>query len=431
MKYGYMNYRKHLLENRKERPMNIGDPIQSFAALEVYKRMGVPEDQIVPLDRYDLADYEGEDILAIINGPETYEHFAYHTRYLPFSKNIHPIFIGLHLHRNLSDVELQSLRDNQPIGCRDEYTVNYLTSKGIDAFLSGCLTMLFPKRSQNKDYDKIFIVDCSEETESYIPDSIKRQAEYLTQVIRMKSNSKDDRLTIEETEQYNSIAREQLYRYRDEAKLVITSRLHVATPCAAMGIPVVLVRDTYDERYQFIDRFLPLYKPSDLEKLDWEHIEAHIPENAKNIMIEMCKNMLGMAKAKMEMRNMYSHRIQEFDCKSEEAVAASKLPFEAHEKFNYCIWGVCMPNSYLLYEQMQLLFPNSKLKYAIDTYATGIYQNNTKIIHPEKMDDMIDDHTWILVVAPAAHSAAYDKLIGKYNFALIKGCKCDIYTKET
>ena len=53
MKYGYMNYRKHLLSNKNERPMNLGDPIQSFAVLELYKKLGIPEKDIVPLDRYD------------------------------------------------------------------------------------------------------------------------------------------------------------------------------------------------------------------------------------------------------------------------------------------------------------------------------------------------------------------------------------------
>lgn len=60
MKYGYMNYRKHLLSNKNERPMNLGDPIQSFAVLELYKKLGIPEKDIVPLDRYDLADYTVE-----------------------------------------------------------------------------------------------------------------------------------------------------------------------------------------------------------------------------------------------------------------------------------------------------------------------------------------------------------------------------------
>lgn len=429
MKYGYMNYRKHFLVNKNERPMNIGDPIQSFAVLELYKKIGIPESDIVPLDRYDLADYDGEDMVVLINGPETYEHFVYATRFLPLSKKIKPVFISLHLHRELLENELTSLRNHQPIGCRDEYTVNYLRTKGIDAFLSGCLTMLFPKREEVKEYNKIFIVDCSENVLEHIPDEIKQNAEYLSQVIRVKSNSHDYRLTLQETEEYNNIAKTQMNRYRDEAKLVITSRLHVACPCAAMGIPVVLVRDSFDERYQFIDRFLPLYYPRDLDKLDWGNIKAEIPNDIKEKLTDICKNMLNFAVLRKEIAEIYSRKIQDINFAGDEEIVVEKFPMNTNDQFDYCIWGVCMPNSYLLYEQIQIQYPNARMLYAIDTYATGIYKDNIRIIHPDEIETLIDKKTWILVIAPAAHDVAYKKLICNYSFVLIKGVICKIFEK--
>lgn len=71
------------------------------------------------------------------------------------------------------------------------------------------------------------------------------------------------------------------------------------------------------------------------------------------------------------------------------------------DRFDYCIWGVCMPNSYLLYEQMQRQYPNARMLYAIDTYATGIYKDNIKIIHPDEIEKLVNKKAWILVVAPA------------------------------
>lgn len=429
MKYGYMNYRKHLLVGKNERPMNLGDPIQSFAVLELYKKIGIPEEDIVPLDRYDLADYVGEDVVAIVNGAENYEHFCYATRFLPVSDKIHPVFIGLHFHRDLSEEELTSLRNHQPVGCRDEYTVKYLKSKGIDAFLTGCLTMLFPKRSEDKEFEKVFIVDCPESILEHIPKEIKEGAEYLSQVIRMHSDSQDFRLTLEETEQYNKMAREQLNRYRDEARLVITTRLHVASPCAAMGIPVVLVRDTYDERYQFIDRFLPLHYPKDLDAMDFDSVHAGIPEEVKSALTDISRNMLETAKLKVKFDAIYSNRIQNMDYFCEEEIAAQKLPMNLADSFEYCIWGVCMPNSYLLYEQMVKYYPNARLKYAIDTYAAGVYKDNIRIIHPDDIEKLVDKKTWILVVAPAAHEVAYKMLLCNYSFALIKGTACKTFEK--
>lgn len=430
MKYGYLSYRKPLLVNKSERPMNLGDPIQSFAVIELYKKMGIPDEDIIPLNKYELADYDGEDVIAVINGYESYEHFAYHTRFLPVSPKIHPVFCSLHLHRELSEREIVSLRNNQPIGCRDEATAKYLKSKGIDAFLSGCLTMTFPKRDNTKKYDKIFVVDCPDNIDEYLPDTIKGNAEYMSQVIRKNSTSIDCKLTLEETEDYNKLTKERYDRYRDEAKLVITSRLHVATPCAAMGIPVVLVRETFDERYQFIDRFLPLYSLEDLKEIDWKNIKSEIPGRAKETLFCLVKNMLEMAAIKIELSDIYSKKYQDITFANEEEIMVHKLPFDKDEEFNYCIWGVCMANSFLLYEQMQKQYPKSRIKYAIDSYATGLYKDNIKIIHPDKLEELVGTDTAILVVAPAAHKAAYEKLNEHYNFVLIKGCSCEFFNKH-
>ncbi len=426
MKYGYMNYRKHLLVNKNDRPMNLGDPIQSFAVLNIYKRLGISEEDIIPLDRYDLADYAGDEVIVLINGAENYEYFCYATRFLPVSDKIHPVFISIHFHRDLSESELETLRGNQPIGCRDEYTANYLKQKGIDAFLSGCLTMTFPKRDENKLYEKVFIVDCPKSILEHIPEEIKDNAEYLSQIIRLKTQSADHRLSLEETQCYNDLAMEQLMRYRDEAKLVITTRLHVASPCAAMGIPVVLVRDTFDERYQFIDRFLQLFYPEDLDKLDWKNIKSAIPESVKDTLQDACKNMLDMAATRIKLHQIYENKEQKIIFANEETVAAQKFPMNHDDSFDYCIWGVCMPNSYLLYEQMQKQYPKSRMRYAIDTYATGIYKDNIRIIHPTEIDTLINEKTWILVVAPAAHNDAKKVLSGKFSFILIRGAEVQI-----
>jgi len=262
----------------------------------------------------------------------------------------------------------------------------------------------------------------------HIPNEIKDNAEFLSQVIRMKSKSTDYKLTIEEAEDYSYQAQKQLNRYRTEARLVITSRLHVACPCAAMGIPVVLVRDTYDVRYQFIDRFLHLYYPNDLDNLDWENVKAEIPAVVKDRIVSLGKNMLELAKLRKEFKEIYANTPQTIDYASEEEIAAKKLPIGKEEDFDFCIWGVCMPNSYLLYDQIKIQYPNAHMRFAIDTYATGIYKDNIRIIHPDRMDQLLHKDTWIFVVAPAAHKDAQSLLEGRYNYVLIKGTECIVHS---
>jgi len=54
--------------------------------------------------------------------------------------------------------------------------------------------------------------------------------------------------TIMEEDLKTRLANRMLSQYMDEASLVITTRLHCALPCVAMGIPVILFGDPNDPR---------------------------------------------------------------------------------------------------------------------------------------------------------------------------------------
>lgn len=427
MKYGYLYYRKHMLENKKERPMNLGDPIQSFAVIEVYRRLGIPTEELIPIDRFDLATYDGEDVILIINGIESYEHYAYHTRFLPVSSKIHPVIVSISLRRDFAEEELLTFRNNQPVGCRDEYTVNFLRSNGIDAYLSGCLTMVFPKRETSDTQNKVFIIDCPRSILEYIPEDINRNAITLSQIIRIKSKSTDSRLTDEETEKFTMLAKQRLEQLRDEAKLVITGRLHVATPCAAMGIPVILTKDSFNHRFQAIDRFLPLYTPDRYGQIDWHNISTKIPENVKNRLVSVCGNMIRLTEDRLALKEIYSKKIQEVQFMDNEAIAISNLDVCNQKDFKYAIWGVCLPSSYILYETMNRIYPNAHLECAIDTWARGTYKDDVMIISPNDIDNILDKNVWIIVIASAAHKAAQECLEGKYNYILVSGAKAEVY----
>lgn len=431
MKYGYLFYRKPLLENKKERPMNLGDPIQSLATLRLLHEMGIPDEDILPIDRYDLADYDGEPVILLINGIESYEHYAYHTRFLPVSPQITPVFIGIHIHRELPEVELASFREHQPIGCRDEATVTFMKSQGIDAFLTGCLTMTFPKRKPFPEQRDVFLIDCPESTIPYIPDNLLQGAVHSSQVIRLKSSSQGDRLTVEETWGYIRQAQEQLDELRDRAALVVTSRLHLATPCAAMGIPVVMVNDTFDSRFQFIDRFLPLYTPDKYQSIDWNP-KASILETVKETIIFAFHSMLHLAEARLQLNKTYAAYFQEAMFHTAEKLVTDNLikQFDINEEsiFSHAIWSVCMPSSYLLHEVIQERIPHSRMICAIDTWARGIYKDDIPIITPDEISAKLDYDTVILIVAPTAHEAAIKKLKGApYSFFLVNGVSLTYY----
>lgn len=427
MKYGYLYYRKGLLEHKKERPMNLGDPIQSMAVLGILRKIGIQEEDIIPVDRYDLAVYKGEKVILIVNGIEMYEHYAYHTRFLPVSENIIPVFVGIHLHRELTEEELASFREHQPVGCRDEFTVSFLREKGIDAFLTGCLTLTFPRRQETAAQNKVFLVDCPETVPQYMPEELAKDAVCLSQIIRIKSESESCRLTDGETDYYLKTAEKQLYRLRDEAALVVTSRLHVATPCAAMGIPVVLVKEVFDGRFRFIDRFLPLYTPEKYGQIDWRP-NLCIGEEVKEEIVSVCRCLIGLAAGRERLKNIYRGGKQDIFFRTEEEEAVCSLPMKPEEEFAYAIWGVCMPNSYLLYEAMRKKYVNARMVCAIDTWAEGIFKDSVPIISPEDIEKRLGKETLIFVVAPAAHEAAVKRLEGRgYRFALMTGVEVRMF----
>ena len=74
-------------------------------------------------------------------------------------------------------------------------------------------------------------------------------------------------------------ARDLLELYRDKARLVITSRLHCALPCAAMGIPVIMILISSQElnRLRLAEEVIPVYRWNQLiwniylkHQVDWD-----------------------------------------------------------------------------------------------------------------------------------------------------------------
>ncbi|MCD7900830.1 MAG: polysaccharide pyruvyl transferase family protein [Bacteroides sp.] len=149
MKYGLLKY----AENKN--CFNIGDYIQSLAAKQFLPQVGEY------INREALAVYKGEKIKMILNGWFTHNI----SNWVP-SDNIDPLFISFHINSTaapflLNDKAINYLKKYEPIGCRDHFTLDILTRKGIKAYFSGCLTLTLDsyKVKNILKEDKIYIVD--------------------------------------------------------------------------------------------------------------------------------------------------------------------------------------------------------------------------------------------------------------------------------
>src|SRR5690606_21919923 len=101
-----------------------------------------------------------------------------------------------------------------------------------------CLTLTFPTRLRAATQRKVLLVDVPEPLRRIVPEELSRGAMPVSHEVQDIYG---------ETIKFD-IARHLLSLYRDQARLVITTRLHCTLPCLAMGIPVIFFADTREAR---------------------------------------------------------------------------------------------------------------------------------------------------------------------------------------
>ncbi|MCL2508945.1 MAG: polysaccharide pyruvyl transferase family protein [Oscillospiraceae bacterium] len=262
MKYGKLVYGR-INGQGKNQYGNLGDCFQSMAVTNLYRHMGIGKADIVNVKRTEIARYEGEEAVLPMQG--FFLHFK-GAEIFPVSKKLTSVFFGFHCLSRADRKHIRRLPKDMWIGCRDEPTYRVMKKLGKKAYVSGCLTITLPKREKEPENGKVFLIDAPKGIERYMPQELRDKAVSDTQAFYWDENMPDE----ETFASLSAAAAERLLKYRDEAALIVTSRLHVAGPCTAMGIPVVLARHYFDERYAWIDKYLPLYTPGWFAEIDWD-----------------------------------------------------------------------------------------------------------------------------------------------------------------
>lgn len=253
MKHSLLTY----AENKKF--FNVGDYIQSLAAKQFLPRV---DDY---LNRELLGKYSDETSKLIMNG--WFTHNA--ANWVP-SENIRPLFISFHMNSSAAPLMLSPrgvdyLKQHQPIGCRDHFTANLLESAGIDAYFTGCLTLTLDnyRVPETERTDNIFIVDplygyttwkkVTHSPKQFLRSiyngnilKVGRRRCHLERLLDPQLMAKAHWIEQEplaglySDDEKFAMASDLLSRYA-RAKLVITSRIHCALPCLALGTPVIFV----------------------------------------------------------------------------------------------------------------------------------------------------------------------------------------------
>lgn len=422
MKYGYMFYQKPLKKNMKTRPVNLGDPIQSYAVKNLYIEMGIKEEDIIPVPRYDMANYDGEECICVVNSASNYEELAYDSHFMPPSPKVHAIPMSLHLHRKLPDDELAYYKTCGGVGCRDISTVNYLNSLGVDAYLSGCLTATLPRRSEDiaKNADKIYFLDVPSDVMSIMPEDIRNQGIVLSNILRFNNPGNSNRISVEDAYEEHRKGEARIALLRDTAKLVITSKLHIASPCMAMGIPVILAKNHFGDRFGFIDRLIPTYTPEHYSEIDWNPKPVDY-EDEKAKIKQVFFDKVNAMRSRLALEKMWENKnpIYNIDYSTATSHAVKKIPFPK-ENFNYAVWGIVLSAAFYLDEAMKEFASQGHLVAGIDIAAEGEYCG-VDIIKPGCIENLSKD-TVIIVAAPSAHVSAKELLEKLHRpYILLKG----------
>lgn len=277
MKYGLLAY------DENKNFFNVGDNIQSLAAKQF-----LPEVDVY-INREKLGEYNGDRLKLIMNG-----WFTHNIHNWVPSDEIDPVFVSFHMNNTaapfmLSKKGITYLKRHEPIGCRDKFTVQTLQEKGIKAYFTGCLTLTLDsyKVADSERTDNIYIVDPlysyprkeklfysirqtvkntlngkvfqlgkkNKHLKNFIDKEVLNKAIYVNQ--EPPSNTYTEKEKFEMAEKLlNDYAR---------AKLVITSRIHCALPCLAMGTPVIFVNgfDSFVDSCRF-DGILDLFNRIDV-----------------------------------------------------------------------------------------------------------------------------------------------------------------------
>ncbi|HET6390995.1 polysaccharide pyruvyl transferase family protein [Hyphomicrobium sp.] len=241
--------------------VNLGDNAQSIAARNLLRDLGVGDEQIVTVNRDTLAKYKGPPCSLIMNA-------VFFKQSFPLPPAIRPIFIGFQADEHVISSNLALFKLHEPIGCRDVATTERMKAHGISAFTTGCVTLTFPPREQEPEQGRLLIVYGSEFPSSvlrYIPKELSEQCEFIYHRLPV-----DEFPVSERTHQLAETHEKALLdRYRRSAKLVLTPLHHVAAPCMAMEIPVIVCRSKNDDRFSFLEKLTRVYTPDQFSSIDW------------------------------------------------------------------------------------------------------------------------------------------------------------------
>jgi Polysaccharide pyruvyl transferase len=207
----------------------------------------------------------------------------------PPHERIIPVFLGFHVRPHqcpalLEQRSIDYMKAHGPVGCRDVFTMRALAQRGVSTYLSNCLSLTFAARPPEQRGDTIVVASRDREILDVLPPEYRKDHAYVNHY-RVGDGF----------EATLSLARELLAFYRNRARLVITTFLHCALPCIAMGIPVVVLlpkpqdefqRTSDEQRFSGLTQIARVHRFEDAAMIDWSPQPVDIDGLRETILLD-------------------------------------------------------------------------------------------------------------------------------------------------
>ena len=262
---------------------NIGDDIQAYAMEKFLPHV----DYLI--DREHLDSFytpTGERVAAFLSG-----WYLHKVLNWPPSSFLRLLPVSFHMTKTeekiylaLVDYGARWFKKMEPIGCRDEGTMQIFKHFGIESYVSGCSTLTIEPFADAVPHGKIALVDLPGKVVEFIRRHTKKETVIIShdkkkslmpkEVVEFAEMHRDeDNLPTSHYPQiidhsypkspykgnwrYRRAFVEGLLKFYQGASLVVTSRLTVALSCLSLGTPVLMIRNAADfESYKF-STFVP------------------------------------------------------------------------------------------------------------------------------------------------------------------------------
>jgi hypothetical protein len=397
MKYGNINYASMSEEIKYSESINIGAAVEAFAVERIYDLMGIAEQDRIEIDFKDLLTYSGEYVLLPINLHWVLPEF-------PLSDHIIPVFLGMYFVRtNFSQVEVDYLKRFSPIGCRDEFTLKTMRKFNIPAYLNGCMTAALEKRDTDIIDGNVYFIDVPLSLKKHIPDRIRQKAIFRYHNNKFLPteayvNGKPDLLTW---------AKRRFAEYEKDASLVVSSRFHAIVPCMALGIPVIAVSSGFQPKFDWLDKYIPLYTQKDFGDIDWNPKPINLENHKKAIVdfaITRIKQTYKQYAAMSDLSWSLENRVHQSDYTGfsypDEAIEYIKDNWDTDSVMHYSFWGITKTTADI-YQFIKAHYPNFQLDHIYD--IQDIEFEGIKAVRP---DAIRNDGNFIFVTSDSAANYA-------------------------